>query len=294
MGRQAVMHHQVTHHFITLESLGGIHYVTEGQGPPLVLLHGLGASLVAWCRNISPLSERYTVYAPDLPGHGESAKPDVTYNLELGIRFVLQFLEALSLERVVLVGNSMGGLLALATALRQPDRMQALVLVDAAGLGRELAWPLRLASLPGIGRVLDALDVRSRRRFMRRVFHRPERVEPTVYGELLRVRKLPGVRRALLSALRDGVTLLGLRSSLVLLDDSVRPPVPTLVLWGQEDQIIPVEHARRVARQVPEVWVRILPDCGHWPQMEQDKAFNQTVLAFLERAMDTERKSKRL
>ena len=278
----------VTHHFITLEGIGRVHYVTAGRGLPLVLLHGLGASVVAWRRNILPLSERYAVYAPDLPGHGESAKPDVAYDLEFGIRFVLRFLDALGLERVALAGNSMGGLLALAAALRQPDRMQALVLIDAAGLGRELSWPLRLASLPGIGGLLDALDIRSRRRFMRKVFYRPDLIEPAVYEELLRVRKLPGVRRAVLSSLRSGVNLQGLRPSLVLLHNSMHVPVPTMVVWGQEDRIIPVEHAHRFARQVPGARVCILPDCGHWPQMEQAEAFNQSVLSFLEHAVAVE------
>jgi len=270
------------HRFVTLDGIGEIHYVTAGRGLPLVLLHGLGASVVAWRRNISALSERYAVYAPDLPGHGESAKPDVAYDLELGIRFVVGFLDALGLERGVLVGNSMGGLLALATALRQPDKLLGLVLVDTVGLGQDIAWVLRLASLPGVGSLLDALDVRSRRRFMRSVFHRPERVEPADYEELLRVRKLPGVRRAVLRALRNGVNLLGLRPSLVVLHDSWQPPVPTLIVWGQEDRIIPVEHARRVARQFSGIRVRILPDCGHWPQMEQAQVFNQEVTAFLE------------
>ena len=250
----------------------------------MVLLHGLGASVVAWRYNVSALSERYSVYAPDLPGHGESAKPDIAYDLEAGVRFVLQFLDTLGLERVALVGNSIGGLVALASALRRPDRAQSLVLADTAGLGRELAWPILLAALPGIGSLLDALDVRSGLRFAPRIFHHPERVDPAVHEELMRLRKLPGVRRAVLSTMRSGVSLLGLRSSLLLLHHG-SVPVPTLVVWGQEDRIIPVRHARRVARQVPEVQVRILPDCGHWPQMEQAEAFNEAVMAFLEDAV---------
>ena len=275
-----------SHHFITLEGTGSTHYIAAGYGPPMVLLHGLGTSVVAWRYNISALSERYSVYAPDLPGHGESDKPDITYDLETGVRFVLQFLDALGLERVALVGNSMGGIVALASALRRPDRVQSLVLVDSPGLGRELAWPIRLVALPGIGSLLDALDVRSGLRFAPRIFHHPERVAPAVHEELVRLRKLPEVRRAVLSTLRSGVYLLGLRPSLRLLHHSSVPlPVPTMVVWGQEDRIIPVRHARRVARQVPEVLVCVLPDSGHWPQMEQAQAFNEAVMAFLEDAV---------
>ena len=156
----------------------------------------------------------------------------------------------------------------------KPHRVQSLVLVDTVGLGRELAWPLRLASLPGIGRILDALDVGSRHRFMRSVFYRPERVEPAIYDERLRLRKLPEVRRAVLSALRSGVNVLGLRPSHVLLNNSIRLAVPALVVWGQEDRIIPMEHSRQFVRKVPEVRVCIIPDSGHWPHMEQAQAFN--------------------
>ena len=275
-----------SNHFITLDGIGSIHYVATGHGPPLVLLHGLGVSVVSWRYNISALSERYSVYALDQPGHGESDKPDITYDLETGVRFVLQFLDTLGLERVALVGNSMGGLVALALALRRPDRVQSLVLVDSPGLGRGLAWPIRLAALPGIGSLLDALDVRTGLRLAPRIFHHPERVDPAVHEELLRLRKLPEVRRAVLSTLRSGVSLLGLRPSLRLLHHSSVPlPVPTLVVWGQQDRIIPVKHARRVARHSPDVQVCVLPDCGHWPQMEQAQAFNEAVLAFLEDAV---------
>ena len=272
-----------SHRSIVLEGTGETHYVTAGRGAPLLLLHGLGESVVAWRSNISVLAERYAVYAPDLPGHGDSAKPDITYDLDAGVRFVLQFMEALRLEGVVLMGNSMGGLTALATVLRHPDRTKALVLVDSPGLGRELAWQIRLVSLPGVGILMEALKVKAGLRIAPAIFHRPERMEPIVYEELQRLHGIPELRRAVLSALRNGVNLLGLRPPLRLLQNRSTPlPVPTLVVWGREDRVIPVAHAERIGRQVPGVQVRILPDCGHWPQMEQAEAFNEAVLAFLE------------
>ena len=182
-----------------------------------------------------------------------------------------------------MVGNSLGGLLATATALHKPDRVRALVLADAAGLGRELAWPIRLASLPGISSLLDAVGTGIRRQFMPRLFHRPERIEPAVREELVRLAMLPGTREAVRRALRSSVTVLGLRRSLILFDNLTDFPVPTLVVWGKEDRIIPVKHAYQVARRIPSVRVIILPDCGHWPQMEQAQAFNHEVLTFLER-----------
>ena len=130
------------HQYVNLGSTGSVHYIKAGQGPPLVLLHGLGASLVAWHNNVSALASRYTVYAPDLPGHGDTAKPDVPYGLDVGVEFLPEFLDALGLDRnITLMGNSAGGMVAVASVLRQPDRFKAMVLISPVGLGRELGLP---------------------------------------------------------------------------------------------------------------------------------------------------------
>ncbi len=277
--------------FVSLEEVGQVHYLAAGKGEPVVLLHGLAASVVAWRRNISVLAQRYAVYAPDLPGHGDSDKPDIAYSLDEGVRFLSRFLDALRLERAVLVGNSTGGLLALAMALRQPERVRALVLVDIPGLGRELAWPLRLASVPGLGLALEALNIATSQRFAPKLFYRPERIEPSVGRELARLQNDPGVRRAALRSLRHGVNLLGLHRLLLLLHDSpAKIPAPTLIVWGHEDRVTPVEHAHRAASLIPGAQVCVLPDCGHWPQMEQAQAFNEALLAFLAKVVPVEGK----
>ncbi len=279
------MNHQASHHNVNLAGIGEVHYLATGHGPPVVLLHGLGASAVAWRYNIHALSQRYAVFAPDMPGHGDSAKPEVRYDTEFGLRFLQQFLDVLHLERPILMGNSTGGFLALAWAMRHPGWAQALVLLDIPGMGKEVAWPLRLAALPGIGRLLAVADVATGGRFAPRLFHHPERVDPRVRLELLNLLKQPGAIRAVLSALRSGIGPMGLRSSLLLVqhgDSSL--PAPTLVVWGEEDRILPVEQARRFARRFPGAQLHILPDCGHWPQMEQPDAFNDVVSAFLDKA----------
>ena len=271
--------------FVDLPGFGETHYIAAGQGAPVVLLHGLGASVVTWAYNIRPLAERYAVYAVDLPGHGDSAKPDARYDLEEGVVFLSAFMKALGLEGAALIGNSMGGLLALATAERHRELAKALVLVDSAGLGREVAWPLRIGALPVVGPVMEYLAVRNRDRLMRLVFYHPDRIEPRSYAELLRIRKLAGSSRTMVRALRNGVNLLGLRPHLRLLDDVLSElPVPTLLIWGEEDVIIPVTLARRAAQRFPDLELTVIPDTGHWPHMEQPKEFNSRVAAFLELA----------
>ena len=284
MGTQSTMEPTVDHRYVQVEGVGYVHYVTAGQGPPLVLLHGLSASYITWYQNISALSEGYTVYAPDLPGHGDTAKPDIAYNLETGETFVQGFLDAVGLDKVVLAGNSIGGLLTWVAARRRPERCLGLVLSAPVGIGRELAWPLKMMAIPVVGTLMLSLEKRSKDGFMKRLFSHPERVDPTVYQELQRARKLPGHFRATVRAMRNGATLTGVRPSLVLFNDEDSSfPVPTLLTWGEGDRILPVEQAHRVARLAPGVEVHVWADCGHWPHMENADGFNRVTLDFLER-----------
>ncbi|MBI4199811.1 MAG: alpha/beta fold hydrolase [Chloroflexi bacterium] len=270
-------------------STGDVHYLAAGAGPPLLLLHGLGASVVTWHRNVEALAARHAVYAPDLPGCGDSTKPDIAYTWEDGERFVSEFLDAVSVDRVGVVGNSMGGLLAARLAFSRPERVYALVLVAPVGLGPELPFLVRLASLPLAGPLLDWLDTHVPHGFMRSVFYRPDMIEPQVYGELLRVRRLPGASRMLLRALRNGANLRGLRRHLLLGEALRHVQAPTLVLWGREDRILPVRHAYQVAEEQSPVQVRVLPGCGHWPHFECAEAFHREVIPFLEAAAAQER-----
>ena len=139
------------HRFVTVNGIR-THYVAAGEGEPLLLLHGLGASLMAWALNIEPLSRKFSVYAIDIPGHGDSEKPDMDYLLPTAVDFVRDFMRALGIERASIAGNSMGGMIALKTAIDFPELVDRLVLVDAAGLGREVAWFIRAMSLPLVGR----------------------------------------------------------------------------------------------------------------------------------------------
>ena len=146
------------------------HYVVAGEGPPILLLHGLGASVVTWRDNIGPLSESHTVYALDFPGHGDTDNPDIDYAPETILRFMVRLLAELKLDRVAIIGNSVGGAVGLMMALRHGDRVSGLVLVGSAGLGRDISPYVRLLSLPLVGRVLESSKVGGTKHMLYNVF----------------------------------------------------------------------------------------------------------------------------
>lgn len=252
-----------------------------GEGPPILLVHGLGASRVAWRDTVRSLAERYRVYTPDLLGHGDSGKPEIVYDLDNGVRFICELLDVLGERSAALVGNSMGGVMALKTAIDYPDRVNELVLVNSVGLGRELSLPIRLASLPLIGEFIEGPWPGGTRALLKNVFYDAGFATPELVQALDRTRKLPGAKRAVLDAIRRGVTPFGLRRNFVLLDGLSHLRVPLLIVWGAEDRVIPVEHAYRAKRLLPTARLEIFSRCGHWPQIERAEDFNRVLLDFL-------------
>ena len=258
-----------------------VRFSQASEGTPVVLIHGLGASVVTWSENMEALAQHHQVFALDLPGHGDSDKPEIDYSVPSGAHFLAAFLDALGLASAALIGNSVGGLLALRTALSYPQRVSHLVLVDAAGLGREVSWFLRLASLPLLGELLERPNVQSTDGLARSISSNPAAVDATVLEELKRVRNLKGAKRAVLKAIRSCIGLRGLKADHIELSRLSRIKIPVLVVWGEEDRVLPVVHAYRIAQHVKNVRVEVFPGCGHWPQMEDARRFNALVLDFL-------------
>lgn len=246
-----------------------------------MLLHGLGGSMVTWAPTISSLAESNTVFAPDFPGHGQSVKPPLHYNLDFGVHFVKTFLHSLQLPEVSLIGNSLGGLIALATALRNPKAVKSLVLVDPAGLGSEIAWSLRLASIPVVGPVLAKLDARVGPGLLKRIFFEPARVDADITREIMRLVGDPQIRHTILRTLRTNVSVFGLHRTLLQNNQASSLVTPTLIIWGQEDRVIPVQHAIDFARSHSKVQIHVIQNCGHLPQLEQVEEFNTLVTHFL-------------
>ena len=265
-----------------------VRYVEAGRGAPVVLVHSLGASLYTWRDNIAALAERHRVYALDLPGHGDSDKPDIAYDKDFMLDLFADFVAALGHSRVALAGNSVGGGLCVLTALERPEIVSALVLASSGGLGREVAPFLRIASLPVLGYLLAASPMASVRGVLRKAFYDPRFAGGELLAEMERVSSLPGARSAILRIAREYIRLGGVRREYDFTERLGEIRIPTAIFWGADDRIIPVEHAHRAARFLPDCRLHVFQDCGHWPHMERAGDFNRLVLEFLSGVGDAE------
>ena len=263
-----------------------VHYLTAGEGPTLVLLHALGESALDWRWVLPALARTHRIYAPDLPGFGYSAKPSAEYSPAFFARFVGAYLDALGLEHVAVVGNSIGGLAALRLALSEPARITALGLVASAGLGREITYALRLPTLPGYGEgavVWGKTPLGAFQRAWLRVpllFACPGRVPAEWITEQTRIAQLPGFTEATMTALRTQVDLGGQRK--VLVDQLPQLQMPTLVVWGERDRVFPYSQGQKALSRLRQGSLELVPDCGHLPHVERPDRFAAILGQFLE------------
>ncbi|MSQ33024.1 MAG: alpha/beta fold hydrolase [Dehalococcoidia bacterium] len=254
--------------------------------PSVVLVHGLGAAKSWWRHTIPALAARFRVYALDLPAHGESAVPQAVPDAGFGARFLLAALDALGLPRAALVGQSLGGYIALQVAIQARQRVSRLVLVDSAGLGRDLNWLLRVATLPGWGELLLGVLGRYRweiRREYGALFHDPSVLTEEMAEEIKANRDRPRASAVLLAMLRRGVTWRGVKRSVLLLDQLSQVRAPALMIWGDGDPLFPLSHARSAQEGMPGSRLEVFAACGHCPQLEYPERFNRSVTDFLAR-----------
>jgi pimeloyl-ACP methyl ester carboxylesterase len=257
----------------------GWYYRTQGRGPNLVLLHGLGASSFSWRHNLASLGRHFRVCALDLPAHGRSlALLNADYSVTALVRGILDFLDRHSIAPAALAGNSLGGGLALLLAKEHPERFPALVLLAPAVALRRIPYifyPLRLpllgvlaAALLGPWIIPPAL---------RLAYHRRELITPEVVaGYATPYRNLR--RRLALGSLCRQLDLLPLNQVESLLQ-SIRQPV--CLIWGEQDRILPVRQAYWLKERLPQAGLHLLPGVGHAPQEETPAEVNKIIIAFL-------------
>lgn len=262
-----------------------IGYRAEGSGPLLVLLHGIAGTSATWDDLIPRLSGRHRVLAPDLLGHGESAKPEGDYSLGAYANVLRDFLEVLGHDRATLVGHSLGGGIALQFAYQFPERCERLVLVSSGGLGREVHPVLRAAALPGAEIVLPWLSVAARQS-VGRVVHALGSLGLRASADLEESWRSfvsledPDARRAFLHTVRGIIDLGGQRVSA---HDRLylAAGMPTLILWGEKDRLIPVQHAREAHERIPGSRLEIFAGAGHFPWRDEPRRFAEVLLDFM-------------
>lgn len=259
-------------------------YRTLGdEGTTVILLHGLGGHLELWMDNIVALAQHHRVYAVDLVGFGRSDKPATSYSLSFLAQFLKDFMNALIIERASLIGCSMGGGVALQFALTFPEKLEKLVLISTIGLGKETALIFRLVAFPVIGELLTHSSRTGVTRSFKQVMYDPTLITEELVENTYQMSVLPGAKRALLSAVRTNAKYFGLSSnnSNPIVNKLTTIAAPTLIIWGQQDRIIPVSHAYVATKNLPNARLHIFERCGHWPSLEYSEEFNNRVLEFL-------------
>jgi pimeloyl-ACP methyl ester carboxylesterase len=255
----------------------------QGQGTPVLLLHGLGGGKVSLFPLMPELAERYRVIVPDLPGHGESDKPLTDYTPRYYATVARRLLDEVGAQSAAVIGNSMGGRIALELALRSPARVTALGLLGPAVpgfrwraiMGFTRVFPTELGAIP------FPLRERWMRALLRRLFADPDSLGDDIVAaaaqQFMRVYRAPAARVAFLSSLRHIVTerpdpfFASLR----------RVKQPTLILFGRQDRLVPPKLGVRLAHHLPNAELVMLPGVGHVPQFEATRETLDALLGFL-------------
>jgi pimeloyl-ACP methyl ester carboxylesterase len=259
----------------------------SGAGSAVVLIHGITGSSRTWEEVIAPLAQHHTVIAPDLLGHGESAKPRGDYSLGAYASGVRDLLIALGVDKATIVGHSLGGGVAMQFAYQFPERVERLVLVSSGGLGEEVHLLLRAATLPAAEYVLPLLCAEPLRnagasiaRLLGRVGLRPSRdLEEMALG-FASLGDMEA-RQAFVHTARGIMDISGQRVSardrLYLAEK-----VPTLLLWGEHDRMIPASHGREAHEAMPGSRCIVYEDAGHFPHRNHPWRFASDLLGFVE------------
>ncbi len=244
-----------------------VRYYQAGNGHPVVVIHGGGGDARTWSKNIEELARSYTVYAPDLPGYGGSTRLDGDYFIPELTGFLDKLTSKLGLDQFFLVGHSLGGGIALNFALQFPRKIKKLVLVSSLCLGREIAFWVRLLSIPAILKAAGAVVLG----FLNALKWTVERLNPA--GYIMPMSPASVYVGGAISNFRQ--------QSLVLEERLAEITVPTLLVWGEKDLIVPVEHAFKAAKIIPQCQVKVFSEVGHDVHRDELYGFSHAVSKFL-------------
>ncbi|WP_432479352.1 alpha/beta fold hydrolase [Nocardioides sp. GXQ0305] len=261
-------------------------YVKVGTGPVLLLLHGLGCDHTTWTPVIDTLARRYTVIAPDLLGHGLSDKPRADYSVGGYANGMRDLMTCLGIDKVTVVGHSFGGGVAMQFAYQFPERTERLVLVASGGLGSEVSPLVRAVTTPGFHPAMKVLTLPGVRHAGKAGLKGLSRIPSGWTRDLDEVAEIydsfrdPAARHAIRHVVRAVVDW---RGQIVTMGDRayLTASMPMAVLWGENDQVIPVRHAELAARIAPTARVEVIPNAGHFPHKDHPQRFARLVHDFV-------------
>jgi pimeloyl-ACP methyl ester carboxylesterase len=274
-------------------------YRTGGRGPVLLLIHGITNSSASWEPVFAQLATRFTVIAPDLLGHGQSAKPRGDYSLGASASLMRDLMVVLGYERATIVGHSLGGGIAMQMAYQFPERVERLVLVSSGGLGRQVTPMLRAVALPAAEYVLPLLAsqplVGAGTKLGGWIQRAGLRVGSDITAMASGVASLRDIeaRRAFVHTARSVIDIAGQRVSAI---DKLylAEAVPTLILWGDRDSIIPARHGIRAHELMPGSRLRIFEGAGHFPHHDDPTGFAAALTDFVDTTQASEPDDDRL
>jgi pimeloyl-ACP methyl ester carboxylesterase len=273
---------EATHRFARIEGCG-LHWVerecAKPSGPPLVLLHGLNDCYRTWTHVVPQLAQDRRVLVPDLPGHGLSDRPDASYELRWYAHLMMRWLETNRLENVDVVGHSFGGGVAQMMLQECGRRIRRLVLVSSGGLGREIAIWLRLASVPVVVERFGQPFMAAGKRLA--ILAAGSTLAKNDVTRLTAINSQRGSARAFARTVRDIIGWRGQRQTLFQRPPELELP-PLAVLWGDRDNIIPISHARALARAMDGVRLTVFDGCGHYLHHQKPGGFVREVVDFLD------------
>lgn len=245
-----------------------IRYFDAGQGPAVILVHGLGASKEIWLRNFAAFSSHYHVYAIDEIGFGHSDKPLLEYRIATFVDFLYAFMRSQNLSKASLIGNSLGGWIAAEFAAQHPGMVDKLILVDAAGIA------FAQGHAPTIN--LNPASLAATRKMMESIVY-----DKTILTDEFIQAIFSGHMRN-----NDGYTIQQTLAGFAAEDQFEGPKLesihaPTLVLWGRQDALLTLSYGQTLQQDIPGSKMVVLEECGHIPEIEKPAEFNAAVLQFL-------------
>lgn len=262
-----------------------VHYKTYGQGEPtFILLHGFGASLFSWHEVTEPLSKFGTVIAYDRPAFGLTERPlkwegENPYSPQAQVDLVIGLMNKLNIEKAILIGNSAGGTVSMHVTLQYPERVQALILVDAAVYagGGAPTWVKPILNTPQMNHLgpLLARQLQAQgTEFIKTAWHNPSKITPAIFEGYQKPLQIENWDKALWQ-----LTVASQESGLVERLSEIS--VPTLVITGDDDRIVPTEQSLRLADEIPNAMLKVIAQSGHLPHEEKPIEFMQAVTEFL-------------